>query len=619
MTTTPKLRLRSISDLLQERFFVPSYQRGYRWAPRQVEALLDDLAVFQLSSRQGSPNTYYCLQPVVVRVHSGGEWELVDGQQRLTTIFLILRRLHEIAAMLNRGCYEITYQTREGSAEFLKRPTLEGAVQYIDYHHMYEAYEAIGRWFDTRDGRLRLRLLDCLTGPDGAAPNVRVIWYELDENQDPLLAFVRLNVGRIPLTSAELIRAQLLRSDRALLDPRDAQQIPQDWDLIERRLQDDGYWYFLQSGSSAPPARIEYLFDVFIRLKRDDSIDAVDDDPLATFLAFQALLDAKDAQVWQIWQEFKKLTQTLEDWYDDRTLYHLVGFLIATATPDKVSDGRPRQVEAKVLLDLLNARSDATGTAFDRHLRRLAWKRFIGPRGAEVPAGGFAEDDLKNRIAERIEDLAYGSVPVRAVLLLFNIAGLLEQTASTQRFQFDGYKTNSWDIEHVRSVAEYVPRAAADRKRWLAHAHEFVESPVAVNRDLAESENLLQRIVSLIGASSPEEQAFNEVFGRVRALSGEAEVRVDDNALSNLALLDMGTNRSYKNAIFPVKRKRIIDLDKQGQFVPPATRNVFLKYYSPHAAQLMLWDGADQDAYGEAIEETLGRFFAPLLRWEVGA
>ena len=76
---------------------------------------------------------------------------------------------------------------------------------------------------------------------DGAAPNVRVIWYELDENQNPEQAFVRLNVGRIPLTSAELIRAQLLRSDREQLDPRDAQQIPQDWDFIERRLQNDRY------------------------------------------------------------------------------------------------------------------------------------------------------------------------------------------------------------------------------------------------------------------------------------------------------------------------------------------------------------------------------------------
>jgi hypothetical protein len=347
-------------------------------------------------------------------------------------------------------------------------------------------------------------------------------------------------------------------------------------------------------------------------------MDGFGDDPLATFLAFQKLLPAKDAYVWHIWHEFKKLTQTLEEWYEDRTLYHLVGFLVATATPDKASDGPTRQAEAKVLLDLLEARRNSTGTEFDRHLRRLAWKRFAGARAQDPPADGFTETDLAQRIEERIDALNYGSEPVGAVLLLFNIASLLAQTASTQRFQFDGYKKNSWDIEHVRSVAEYIPRAAADRRRWLAHAREFVVTPVATRGDPAASEKLRKDIEAMVAAPSLDEQMFTDVFDGVRALSDEAEVRVDDDALSNLVLLDMGTNRSYKNAIFPVKRTRIIELDKQGQFVPPATRNVFLKYYSPQAAQLMLWDGADQDAYGEAIKETLLGFFAPLMRKERG-
>jgi hypothetical protein len=130
------------------------------------------------------------------------------------------------------------------------------------------------------------------------------------------------------------------------------------------------------------------------------------------------------------------------------------------------------------------------------------------------------------------------------------------------------------------------------------------------------SQKLRQDIEVLIAAPSPEEDTFTQVFDHVRALSGEAVARADDNALSNLVLLDVGTNRSYKNAIFPVKRTRIIELDKRGQFVPPATRNVLLKYYSPQAAQLMLWDGADQDAYGAEIEETLLSFFAPLTRKE---
>jgi hypothetical protein len=526
---------------------------------------------------------------------------------------LILRAIRELAPMLNLG-YEIAYETRDASGKYLKEPTQEGAVQSIDHHHIYEAYQTIRRWFDGRDWGLRLRLFDCLTGRDGGAPNVRVIWYELEQHQDPVQAFVRLNVGRIPLTSAELIRALLLRSDNATLDPRDAQQIPQDWDVIERRLQDDGYWYFLQSRKSPLPTRIEYLFDIFVRLKRNDLADGIGDDPLATFLAFQAQL--KDTQVWQIWQEFKRVTQTLEDWYDDRTLYHLVGFLVATATDDKTSGGLTREAEAGVLVRLAKARINSTGTGFDRYLRRLAWRRFTGARGEELPADGFTKNDLAQRIEERIEVFNYGSETVKAALLLFNIASLLDQSASTQKFQFDGYKQNSWDIEHVRSVAEYIPRAVADRRRWLEHARDFVISPLATGRDPALSEKLQHDIETLIAAPSPDEGTFALVFDGVRALSGEAEARADDNALSNLVLLDMGTNRSYKNAIFPVKRTRIIDLDKLGQFVPPTTRNVFLKYYSPQAAQLMLWDGADQDAYGAAIGETLLHFFEPLISKE---
>ena len=545
--------------------------------------------------------------------------KLVNGQQRLTTISLILLALHDIAMMLRLGRYEIDYKNRKGSADFLLHPTPEGAAQYIDYHHMFEAHKAICRWFDAQDGELRVNLLRCLAGRDGKGPNVRVIWYELAQDQDPVQVFVRLNVGRIPLTSAELIRALLLRSDRPGLENRDAQQIAQDWDMTERRLQDDGYWYFIQSGRSAPPARIEYLFDVFVRMHHADLSVGLVDDPLATFLAFQELLDAKNGQVWQLWQEFKKLAQTLEDWYEDRSLFHLVGFLVATATPEKSADGGLRRAEAKVLLDLLKARRNLTASGFDRYLRRLVWRRFVGPLAPEPSAGGFTKEILAEWIGERLEDLDYSKDPARAALLLFNVAGLLEQIASTQRFQFDGYKKSTWDIEHVRSVAEYVPRAAADRRRWLVHARDFVAGPVAAGRDPEEAKQLQLDLAALLAVASPEEEAFSDVFARVRTLSGEPAARADDNALSNLVLLDMGTNRSYKNAIFPVKRERIIGLEKQGQFVPPATRNVFLKYYSPQAAQLLLWDDADQVAYGEAIAGTLLRFFMPLLPSELEA
>lgn len=59
-------------------YFVPSYQRGYRWGREEVERLLDDIYT------NGDKN--YCLQPIVVRRRNDGSYELIDGQQRLTSL-----------------------------------------------------------------------------------------------------------------------------------------------------------------------------------------------------------------------------------------------------------------------------------------------------------------------------------------------------------------------------------------------------------------------------------------------------------------------------------------------------------------------------------------------------
>src|SRR5579862_7460608 len=80
--------LKPINDLLKESFFVPSYQRGYRWTERQVMDLLDDVWEFQSKSQEQDKASFYCLQPVVVKMRDSGDWELIDGQQRLTTILL---------------------------------------------------------------------------------------------------------------------------------------------------------------------------------------------------------------------------------------------------------------------------------------------------------------------------------------------------------------------------------------------------------------------------------------------------------------------------------------------------------------------------------------------------
>lgn len=605
------LQLRSIGSLLDESFFVPSYQRGYRWTEKQVRALLDDLEGF--ISGQPPRESYYCLQPVVVRRRVEGDWELIDGQQRLTTLYLLLGYLGDIARMLGKGNYTICYETRPGSAAYLKAPNEEESTQNIDYHHMWQAHQAIARWFGEQEGVRKLRMVEHLLQESGVGANVRVIWYELTPQQDPREVFIRLNVGRIPLSSAELIRALLLRaagdadhgSHRRL-------RIAQEWDQLEKALRNPAYWSMLRNGAYEPPTRIEYLFDIFTELHASEEKQEADE--LATFLAFQKWLHDEKAEgsegLYQAWLCFRTQTaQVLEEWFEDRELYHLVGALIAVAPKDGAEASR------RLLVELLREREGRCRSEFDLYLRCRLWERFMGRANAKRPQDAEA---LEIAVQERLGELEYHESrsrgPLRTALLLFNVAGLLESRAQTQRFGFDSFKSNTWDIEHVRSTSEYVPRTLKQQQRWLEHALDFVDSGTARAKDPILAQSLETRIKEQLGQESVEKEAFEEIFLGVRTLSGEQEAREENNALSNLALLDMGTNRSYRNAIFPVKRQHIIKLDRDGVYVPPGTRNVFLKYYNPKAEQLLLWDDEDQKTYARAQRETLQRFFGPIVQ-----
>ena len=106
-------------------FYIPSYQRGYRWSETEVVRLLDDIY------QNGKKN--YCLQPVVVRKKED-QYELIDGQQRLTTLYLIYKYMKNVNPFFNEPAFTLSYQTRDQSEEFLK--TLDMTKQDMVFTEM---------------------------------------------------------------------------------------------------------------------------------------------------------------------------------------------------------------------------------------------------------------------------------------------------------------------------------------------------------------------------------------------------------------------------------------------------------------------------------------------------
>src|SRR5690606_127381 len=76
--------------------------------------------------------------------------------------------------------------------------------------------------------------------------------------------------------------------------------------------------------------------------------------------------------------------------------------------------------------------------------------------------------------------------------------------------------------------------------------------------------------------------------------------------IENMALLGFLENISLSNSIFEVKRRKIIDLDKKGAFIPLATKRVFLKYYANDNTQhFSVWTATERNAYLKEITDCI--------------
>lgn len=577
--TNNRVELRAVHTLLGKRYYIPSYQRGYRWTTKQVTQLLDDLLEFERNKRKGE---FYCLQPIVVVPLQGGQrpqqwqdgeesvYEVIDGQQRLTTILLILQYMKDKQLPLNQ-LYELSYQTRIGSSDFLRNirsKSEEEAERNSDYWHIYHAYRAIDDWFTNKQQEEIEPIYQLLISND-ELNNVRIIWYELGQSEDKIDVFSRLNIGKIPLTNAELIKALFLRRGNFAdnLASLEQVQIASEWNSIENKLQNSSFWTFVSGGNSNYANHIELIFDLIAKSKQSKQ---------TSFEYYTEVLNASKVPVSKIWLEVKQVFLRLEEWYDNHELYHYIGYL--TSTGSSISE-------------IYYLSFNKSKTQFVQALK----------------------DKIKASFENvTLDDLEYESknlATIRKVLLLFNIETILSSSKVYTRFPFDLYLLGQWDVEHIRSRTEYSNKLY--QESVLSESVSYFESKYELSEQeqelLSEIKDLLPRMGNKKGDAY--QQDFKELFAKIQKYFGEDKDLQEVNALGNLTLLDSKTNRSYGNSPFVLKRQRIVQNDKEGVFTPIATKNVFLKYYSHHATDILVWQDKDAEDYMQSIQELLSYYF----------
>lgn len=560
-----------IAELLGMNFLIPSYQRGYRWTKQQVQDLLDDINSFTpLPICNSNDKTWYCLQPIVVkecdeetkkRNNLSGVWyEVIDGQQRLTTIFLIIHYANEMWVGKQKiSEFNLKYETRDKSFEFLKNQKIDdlknSAVinnSNIDFHHISNAYDTIHKWVLNYKNKFKVEF-DNNNFQSKFKSDSKVIWYEVASDKDSIEIFTRINMGKIPLTNAELIKALFLNSSNFKDSNSETIRLKQleiasEWDRIEYALQNDELWYFINNSENELPTRIDYIFQLM------ESIEGAQNtkDKNSTFRFFVEKFKTKSKdEIDANWKEIKRIFQTIEEWFYDRELYHKIGYLITTNTNIK-----------DLLKDVKNKKKDEFNI--------------------------FIDSEIQKKVNIELANLEYKNGSVRNILLLHNIQTMLNFKKETSRFPFNRFKDKKigWDIEHIHAIATEVKVKKEDQINWLKLNY------IATDAD-DEANN---KIKDILQNEAPVEE-FDEIINYVL---GE-----EDNNIRNLCLLDSGTNRSYKNDSFKEKRRKIIENEKNGVFIPICTKNVFMKYYSKELKDLEVWNETDRGSYFTDIDNII--------------
>lgn len=567
-----------------EHYFIPYYQRGYRWDEENVRALLDDIYNFMKSEEKR-----YCLQPIVV-VPGNDEnghniWEVIDGQQRLTTLYIIFK-------YLLKPKYEIVFEKRGKSNDFLSTLSEENySHENPDFHFMSKAYQITKEWFDekTKDD---VGFIDDFNST--LTKRVEIIWYQIEELKDiadekerenkKIDVFNRLNIGKIALTDAELIRALLLSKIKHGLNEREAilrqSEMSAEWHRMEQELRNEEFWYFLNNTPlEETSSTIEFIFKL---------IASSSTKRYSTYMWFEKSIKAdslteEKSNAEKLWNTTKEYFSKLKHWFNDNSLYHHLGF--------------------KFILE--NSPLKTVKTCIDN---------------SECSKSEFKQWAI-NQVKEKMKGINLDHVnyekhkhELKNIFVLHNILSVMKNPEDkTSRFSFEQYKKidldGGWSIEHIHAQQTKDMKEEKAVRKWLDETYNSIKNIKETdfeteNIDMEFEQNvedLVNEVFEMKNAKSIDLSGFNELKLRLIEKFDSPSVHV----LDNLALLSSKQNSSLNNAIFPLKRRKVIDFDKSQKFIPPATKNVFLKYYSENDLQPFFWSKSDKENYITDIKDKL--------------
>lgn len=583
------------SYLKGKKYAIPPYQRGYKWESKDIERLLKDINDFCPDEELG---LFYCLQNITL-VEKEESFNVVDGQQRLTTLIVLLSYMGEYELIKDKLLYNVRSETEDFLKEFIFKPSNLGNFStweqflgesvsngkdhdYQDIYYLFNAFKTIKKWFDERPQNVTAM-------KDKILNHLKVI-VNLPKNIDEQELFENLNGKRVPLDGADLIRALIITrvAKKEIGEQEDSTK--KSVLINERRvkigmlLDSINLWWNDQNKL--------FYFRHFVKdVKVSDSISVAFDDksyPINNLYKLYALKYNSGVLSMELFeqksvesgflQELQTLQRTIENWYYDRELYHLILFTILYA-----SDGnKEKELKNLGIIDLFNL--------WEKNHRRA----FIKELKVRISKTDIFEDLIKQcgRNEKENENTAlqesWYDKRVIPVSVLLDIICILASNNDTKlpALYFNTYEE---DLEHI-----------------------FPQTPIGDKiKDKGKQTQILNKYLEIINGLIPQEEKIiiadeeidwdnSEWKENIKStINSKTKSLIPINSLGNMCVLNRSVNRGYGNDFFLEKRIDIMRKTQEGVFIRPHIYDAFNKIFLNrqdeciNMSMMVKWDKSD--------------------------
>lgn len=562
-------------------FHIPAYQRGYKWGSKTdndpVPILLNDLKNAFLKDRK---KRYY-LQYITI-IKKGNFMEVIDGQQRLTTLSILLSAFNDILKSndnisnnklkyaIRPSIFEEHIYSMEGFKEFINQEwnedgiSLNGiTVNNQDVFYLHNASKKIAGFIQELNQNEENYIKEFY---DYFINKVMIIVNSVESHISGEKVFKNLNSKKVPLTEIDLIKALLItkmsrnlnytenkKYFREILEMRSS--IGRKWDEIASQSNESDFssFFFIEGEGFQGLIELVAILDGYQPSKKESEKHY----PLFNFF------NNNSHKVQQYFEEICLYYNILLDWFKSPEIYNLLGFALYS---------RGNKNEFKSNFIQLNLKVDKLELI----------QKLIAIRN--------------EKLSDKSSSLKYGESDegIHNVLLALNVFPKIINANNNQKevnefkFNFYTFSKLNWTLEHI-----------------------FPQSPEGKGAILTPDQK--KKIYEMLGGKEQVESNISGVLELTTRDESQKKIYYDAlksvgplNEIGNMALLSHSVNSSIGCSFFDEKRNNILLHMQNGRFVPVHTFNVFSKIIlGDKPGDLLAWGKEDITNHTNVIENRI--------------